>query len=149
MPRKSAAKPLVEMKEKDVANFVMDFFRKHGWQRKVRNNLGSMMNPAGQVISLGEKGRADLLFVRYLSRIAPGMPGLSLTCWVETKHPRSRGLKPHQEAWITEERSMGAVVLVVFTPDDLVTEYYRYFGWLHGRKGAGQLRLFIEDKISP
>jgi hypothetical protein len=135
----TAAQFQSKLLEKDVAQQVRDFMECRHW-RRVRMQSIKGFGAGGSMITVGEKGMADLLYVLYLSE--KEFPGLAAFCWVETK--RFKGGKRHQEQndWQTKERQRGAIVL---NANDIVLfekEYNAHFGWVHERGLAPSQQSF-------
>jgi len=134
--------------ERDVAKQLRDFLEFRGW-RRVRMTVGMAMGGGG-MMSLGERGMPDLLYIRYFTKPRGG----ALAFWAETKRPgggkdcRCRAgdkkLCRHcqQRKWREEERLRGALVVVVDDLREFHEWYDSTFGWLHsGPLADGQLRL--------
>jgi hypothetical protein len=132
----------LKLKERDVAKPISDFMQYRGW-RRVRNNVVCATNPVtGHYVASGEKGMADLLFLRYDRNVPPQ----AMALWVETKSRTGR-LSERQEKWQAEEMAMGAIVITVRSFEEFRDWYQETLGWLHTAKGPavpGNLDLFSE-----
>jgi VRR-NUC domain-containing protein len=125
-----------DLSEKHVARQASEFLQWRGW-RRLRNQSGVSSNQAGTVFRYGEKGMADLLFVRYLQR----QPH-ALVLWVETKAPK-RKLSADQVRWQENERERGAMVVTVYCYEQFAEWYENVLGWVDTDHEyvSGNLRL--------
>jgi hypothetical protein len=130
--------------EKDVAKQVRDFMALRGW-RRVRNQ-SALMQGAGGVVRIGEKGMPDLLFIHYFEKSS----GVVALVWIETKRAKGGKRRDEQITWQDLERKHGGIVLNVNDIDAFSREYERLFGWLHRGQFANakhQTRFELEEEF--
>lgn len=124
--------------EKQVTKQGRDFFEYRGW-RAIRMQSGMMASAGGSVVTIGEKGIPDFLFLHYLDKPA----GACLYVWVEFKAP-GKNLRTDQIKWHRAERLRGGMVWVIDNLEQLETIYYKVFAWLHqGDHAIGQTELHL------
>lgn len=141
--------------EAAVTKQIKDFLEAKQW-RPIRMQSGKFLNPAGQMMTVGQRGMADWFFVYYLEKVRKG---LSVTLWIEMKREgnknrcdcvaRAQAGKSGpctpcaQRDWRAREEGRGAL----FGPGDSIDtfmEFYRdVLGWLHDGHVAGQIDLFL------
>ena len=133
-------KAWTDLKEKDVAKQVTDYLEYRGW-RRVRMNSGMSTNMmTGGIVRFGEKGMADLLFLRYFPKQQP----YALVLWVETKAPKGK-LRPEQTLWQTGERARGGLCVTVYHFETFALWYDETLGAIHVSGDAdipGNMHLF-------
>jgi hypothetical protein len=122
------AKPILE---KDIQKNGRDLLLLDGW-RLIKTDPEQLRGMAVQ-----EKGIADDLFIRYLSRPCKGAGCDLSTCgheahskaqvlWIEWKRPRGK-VAQHQRDWHLLERTHGAATLIL--GDDIDATFAAFKAW--------------------
>lgn len=149
------------MTERDVQDSIVGLMAARGWVWH-RTQFGFVPG----AFQTGSPGMPDGFFVRYMGTGA--VPARCLFLWCEFKSPSDRrgcecmkrqlaaaksgkrrrpGLCPYcrQKAWQDAERSKGAMVIKVSSPEAFAGFYERAFGFLHRNEppaeAKGQLPL--------
>jgi hypothetical protein len=123
---------------------MRDFMALRGW-RRVRNQ-SALMQGAGDVVRIGEKGMPDLLFIHYFEKSS----GVVALVWIETKRAKGGKRRDEQITWQDLERKQGGIVLNVNDIDAFSREYERLFGGLHRGQFANakhQTRFELEEEF--
>lgn len=139
-----------KLAEREVTKQIRDYLKYRGW-RALRMQSASFSGPTGGVVSVGEPGIPDYLYLYYLG------DSEALVLWIELKSPNDRRTcrcRPDskrlctvcaQSAWKTKEQERGAVVLQVSDLREFEAWYSKNFGWLHGPDGprrGSQMGIF-------
>ncbi len=119
--------------EAQVTAQCVDFLESHGW-RAIRMNRGMARYGDRGVVTYGEPGQADWIFVRYgtyrpilamkrveLMFIEFKSPTDRRKCICRTKKPRTRCTPCDQQNWRVREQARGAVVLRIESLEQLMS----------------------------
>lgn len=140
------------LSEAKVTEQLKDFLESMGWDA-IRMHRGMFRDNYGNVVTVGRKGTADWLFLKYIPN--SGLLGTCVHLWVEakatgkkakcicaTKKPRQACTRCDQAKFRMEIRAKGGVVWQVDSIDWFKQAYATEFRYLHeGEFATGQTML--------